>query len=212
MGLMKSLHKRRVQAAAEIKAAKKRASKEVRNRYRSAERREWLLARQEKQLIKAEKKGLKAKRKHDEKMAKNQLEQLRAGKFNKDNVKRWAGAARLLTPLLIPVAYRAITAGREKLDERRARRLGVSAQELAQFTGHGAALQARIHGVRKAVSKAALPSGFRQDAEHRLDELSNAVDNAEYMTPEQRRRAHSAISADVDALAAEIHQRLTRAE
>lgn len=210
MSLFNSLRKRRRKSAAEIKAAKKRAAKEVASRHRGAKRREKLLARQEKKLIKAENKGLKAKRKHEKQMADRKLAQIKNGRFNKDQVKRWTGAARLLTPLLIPLAYQAVTSGREKADEFRARRLGVSAEELSRHTGHGAALKARIEGVRHTISESEVSSGYLHDAEARLDELANAVDNAEYMTPEQRRRAHSAIGRDIDGLITQIHQKLMR--
>lgn len=208
MGILSSLHKSRVRATAEIKAAKKRAASEVKARHKAAERREKLLARQEKQLIKAEQKGLKARRKHEKKMAENQLAQLKAGRFNKDKVKRWAGAARLLTPLLIPVVYRAVTAGREQIEARRARRYGVTSEQLAQFSGYGASLKARIQGVRNSVKDAPLKSGFREDVDNRLDELATAVDNAEYMTPEQRRRAHDAIGRDLESLTDQVHAKL----
>ena len=64
--------------------------------------------------------------------------------------------------------------------------------------------------MRATLTEAELPVGFTRDAEDRLDELVIAVDNAEYMSPEQRRRSLSAINRDLDKVAQEIQQKITR--
>ena len=102
MGLMKSLRKRRSDAKAAVKAAKARAKAEVKADSKARARREKLLAKQKRAIIKDENKALKSKRKHQEKMAKAELEKLQTGKFNADNVKRFAGASRVLLPLALP--------------------------------------------------------------------------------------------------------------
>ncbi|MWK60368.1 hypothetical protein GO594_30780, partial [Pseudomonas otitidis] len=80
MGLFESIRKARAKTKAEIKAAKVRGRQEAKEAAKLEFKRDKFLARQEKKLLKEEKKGLKAKRKHEEKMAKNALEQLKAGK------------------------------------------------------------------------------------------------------------------------------------
>ncbi|KQB83430.1 DUF6474 family protein [Corynebacterium lowii] len=208
MGILKNLSKRRARSKAQIKAAKTRAKAEVKANAKARKRQAKLLAKQEKGLLKAEHKGLKAKRKHERKMAENKLAQIQAGKFNADNVKRWTGAARLLTPIVLPLAYRALTALREQANSAKAQKLGVTTDQMAQFSGYGAPLKARIHGIMQSLEDSGLPSGFVHDVEDRLKELSASLDNAEYMTEEQRRRAHSSISRDIDQVTNEIQGRL----
>ncbi|MBX8996920.1 hypothetical protein HCH15_12135 [Corynebacterium testudinoris] len=210
MGIMKSIRKNRTKAKAEIKAAKARARQAVKEDAKLELRREKLLAKAEKDLLKREARGLKDRRKHERKMAENTLAQIKQGRINSANVRRWAGAARLALPLLLPLIYRAITAGREQVAEAKARKVGVSVDQLARFAGHGSELKARTHGVRQTLSEEQHSAGFVRDVKDRLDELDKAIDNAEFMTPEQRRRAHNTISRDIDAVTQEIQDRLRR--
>ena len=117
----------------------------------------------------------------------------------------------MLAPIALPLLYRGVTFARAQLVAAKARRLGVTPDALAQFSGHGAALHSRIAGVSSSLEGTGLATGFVQDAQERLTQLRNAVDNAEYMTPEQRRRAHASITADIDALTGQIQERLARA-
>ncbi|MCF4007390.1 DUF6474 family protein [Corynebacterium uropygiale] len=208
MGIMKKLRKARREAKAEIKAAKARVRAEAKQSAKLKLRQDKLLAKQEKNLLKAEQKGLKAKRKHERTMAKKELQRLRAGKLNKQTVRRYAGVARVLTPLLIPVVYRVVTLGKEKMNSAQARRLGVDSDRLAEFSGYGAPLKARLESIRETVKKSELPQGFRTDVENRVSELQDAVNNAEHMTPEQRTRAHQSIAKEIDGLTAQIQERL----
>lgn len=210
MGILESIRKSRAKTKAEIQAAKVRARQEAKEEARTQLRREKLLVKQERNLLKAEKKGLKARRKHERKMAEKTLEEVKAGKFNAAQVKRLSGAARMAVPLVLPLLYRAITAGRDQVVSARARKAGVDPDQLAQFSGYGADLRARIEGIRGSLEGSGLPAGFRQDAGERLDELGAAVDNAEFMTPEQRRRAHNSIGRDIDQLTQQIQERLRR--
>lgn len=210
MGILEKIRKSRAKTKAEIKAAKARARQAAKEEAKLQLRREKLLAKQEQKLLKAEQKGLKAKRKHQRKMAENALEQVREGKINARKLTKWAGTARVALPLVLPLAYRAVTAGREQMVSARARKMGVSPEQLARFTGYGAPLKARIQGVRETLPDTSLPAGFIRDVGDRLDELQAAVDNAEYMTPEQRRRAHSSISRDLDQVTQQIQERLRR--
>lgn len=212
MGMLKKIFKARRKARGEskarVKAAKTRARQQVKQAAKLDLKRDKLLAGQEKSLLKAEKKGVRAKRKHERKMAKNQLAQLKAGRFNKDNVKRYTGASRLLAPLVVPMAYRTVVKARELVDERRAKRLGVPPEELGRFTGYGAPLRARIAGMRKNLEASNLGEPFTTDAGARLDDLDTAVVNAEHMTPQLRQRSHRSIASDLDVLAREIERAL----
>lgn len=206
--LLNKLAKSRRAAKAEIKAAKTRAQAEVKEASKAEKRRAKLLAKQEKALIKAEEKGLKKRRKHEYKLAKTEVERLKAGKFNSSNITRYAGALRTAAPLALPLVYRGIVSVREQAENRKARRAGVTADQLASFAGHGASLKARTQGIRNSLEHTDVPAGFKRDVDDRLKELDAATDNAEFMTPQQRRRAHSAISKDIDGVTQEIQERI----
>src|SRR5690625_2683033 len=143
MSLLKKFRKSRRAAKAELKAAKTKVKAEVKSADKARKRQQKLLANQEKQLVKSEEKGLKQRRKHELKLAKTELEKLRAGRFNTDNVKRYAGAARTAAPLLLPLLYRAIVSGRQQFEQSRAKKAGVTTDQLASFAGHGASIKAR---------------------------------------------------------------------
>lgn len=208
MGIMKKIRKARREARAEIKAAKTRAKAEVKAADKAKHRQQKLLAKQEKALIKSEEKGLKKRRQHEYKMAKKELERIKQGRFNKDNVKRYASALRTAAPLLLPLIYRGITAAQREVEKKRAQKAGVSAEQLASFSGHGAPLKARTAGIRNSLKDAQLPAGFKRDVKERLNELDSAIDNAEYMTDQQRQRAHRSISGEIDSLNDEIQAKL----
>ena len=210
MGILETIRKSRARTKAEIKAAKVRARSESKEAAKLELKRDKLLAKAEKNLLKEEKKGLKAKRKHERKMAEKTLEQMKQGRVNSDNFKRYAGVARLALPMLLPLVYRGITVAREQLVGAKARRVGVTTDQLARFSGHGAELKARIDGVRTTLDEDHHAHGFVLDVKDRLDELDRAVDNSEFMTAEQRRRAHDSISRDIDAVTQEIQDRIRR--
>ena len=211
MSLLKKFRKSRRAAKAELKAAKTKAKAEVKSADKARKRQQKLLANQEKQLVKSEEKGLTQRRKHELKLAKTELEKLRAGRFNTDNVKRYAGAARTAAPLLLPLLYRAIVSGRQQFEQSRAKKAGVTTDQLASFAGHGASIKARTQGIRNTLDEnGSLPAGFKRDIKERLDDLDAAVDNAELMTPQQRRRAHSSINREIDMVTQEIQDRITR--
>ncbi len=193
MGIFEKIRSARAKTKAEIKAAEAKVKTEAKNKAKLDLKREKLIAQQENNLLKAEKKGLKSRRKHELKMAKQLLAEKKAGKFNKNNVKRWSGTARMLTPLLLPLAYRLSTEVRDQLVQGRARRAGITSEQLSKYAGHGAPLKARIQGVRD---------------KERLDELDAAVDNSEYMAPQQRQRAHQSIERDLQQVSDQIQDRL----
>lgn len=208
MGIFEKVRAARAKTKAEIKAAELKVKTEAKNKAKLDLKREKLLVQAEKNLLKAEEKGLKKRNKHELKMAKNVLEQKRQGRLNKDKVKRWTGTARLLAPLLLPVFYRVSTEARNQIVKTKASRAGVTPEQLAQFAGHSAALKARIQGVRENAESAALPHGFIQDVKERLDELEAAAENSEFMSPQQRNRAHQSINRDLAQVSDQIQDRL----
>lgn len=209
MNILKRFRKSRSAARAQIKAAQARARAEVKHADKATARREKLLTKAERQLVKSEEKDLKRRRKHEHKQAKLELQKLREGRVNSGTVKRYAGTARAIAPLALPLIYRGLVALRQRGEDRRAHSMGLTSDELSAFSGHGASLKARTNGIRKNLAASALPAGFQKDAESRLDELDAAIDNAEYMTAQQRRRAHASIQGDIDGVTDEIQRRIT---
>lgn len=136
----------------------------------------------------------------------------KANKARKSTVRNYLGVAKLLTPVLAPLAYRGVTQLRGQIDAARARKLGVSVDQLTDFTGYGAALSARIDGIERALGElvAAHPddSGFRDETVNRLAELSTAVHAAERMPTPRRRAAHLAVATDLDRVDADLLARL----
>ena len=115
----------------------------------------------------------------------------------------------------MPLIYRAATAARGALDERRADRLGVPLAQLGQFSGHGAELSARISGAEQTLRQVAEKKP--KDAEtkqfvtaitERLRDLSAAVAAAENMPTSRRRAAHAAIAQQLDGVDADLMARL----
>ena len=202
---------------AEVKAAKrdqkhqhKLELKEAAGRVRSLENRALKRAEKiRKASAKDEKKALAAKQRHQTKMAEKILQQQRSQGFNKDKAKSWIGGARLLVPVLVPLAYRAITAIQRREHSSAAQKFGVSANDAARYQGHGAPLLARIEATRGSLTELRKSGvkgtdGFIKDANSRLDVMTDAINTAEKMTPEQRRRAHHSITAELDSLDRQI--------
>jgi hypothetical protein len=208
MGLLKTILKRRAQTKIEVKAAQARARQEIKSAAQLELRRSKLLAAEEKKLLKNESKLLKAQRKHREKMATAELQRLRKGRLNSSKVLRYSAAIRAMAPLLLPLVYKAVVMVRDANTKSRAQQLGVSVDELAQHSGPGADLKARITGMEKSLATYKLPQGFQTDVVERLQALRIAVENADRMSPDQRKRAHRTISADLDELNKEVLARL----
>ncbi|MGW5050834.1 DUF6474 family protein [Actinokineospora sp. NPDC004072] len=109
--------------------------------------------------------------------------------------------ARVVVPAVLPVVtpylIKATGTVRERWDRHRARRLGIAVGDLAQFSGHGGALLARIAGVAAALAD--LPEADPA-TETRLRQLAAAVRAAERMPAPRRRAAHRAVDAELDAV------------
>ena len=180
-------------------------------------------ARRIKADLKAEANALRAKlraqRDSDKaalKVAETQLKAAREGKlFSPTRIRRMLTVTRLLAPIVVPLFYRAAIAARGYLDERRADRLGVPLSQIGQFSGHGAALSARIAGAEHSLRlvaekkpKDAETTQFVAAITERLRDLSAAVAAAENMPTTRRRAAHAAIAEQLDGIDADLMARL----
>ncbi|KAA5836409.1 hypothetical protein F1721_07575 [Saccharopolyspora hirsuta] len=129
------------------------------------------------------------------------------GRITPSNAKKVIGVAKVVGPVLVPFAIRAASAVRDSYDRARARRLGVPVDDLGTYTGHGAALHARIAGdsdALRALREQAGDEEARLAAEQyaertgaRLMQLTTAVRAAERMPAQRRRSAHRAVDAEL---------------
>jgi hypothetical protein len=213
-----SLFKRKTRATrrAEARAIKAKAKLEAKLAAKNEARR---IKTQHKAETKALKAQLKAQRDSDRaalKVAETQLKAAREGKlFSPTRIRRVLTVTRLLAPIAVPLFYRAAIAARGFLDERRADRLGVPLSQLGQFSGHGAALSARIAGAEQSLRlvaekkpKDAETKQFVAAITERLRDLSAAVAAAENMPTSRRRAAHAAIAQQLDGIDADLMARL----
>lgn len=211
MGLFESIRASRAKTKAEIKAAEARARQLAKDEAKQDKRTAKLLDKAEKRLLKEEKKGLKSRQKHEKQLAKTELKKIQESGLTKKKAKQWVGASRILLPILIPLAYRALTTYQEKKVNDRARAAGLTATEMSRFSSQGAELKGRVRAIRRQVEdNDALDDTFRRDAKVRLDELDAAVNNVEQMNDAQRRLAHETIDRDINTLTAEIQEKTLR--
>lgn len=212
MGILKSIRKNSKKSLkkveADLKRAEANARKYARDEAKADLRTAQLLDKAEKRLLKEEKKGLKRKRKHEQDLAKAHLKRIDEAGLTKKKVKNFTGAARVLVPVLLPLAYKALTASQQRNLDNRAAGLGLSSQDIARHSGRGAELKARIDAIRANLERDSnLPKGFTEDARVRLADLDQAVRNAENASPVQQDLAHNAIEQDITDLAAEVHKK-----
>ncbi|MEV0436695.1 MULTISPECIES: DUF6474 family protein [Nocardia] len=212
MGLF-SKRKRRPSRRAEAKALKHKAAVEAK-----------LSAKNERKAAKAgertTRRALKAQARTEAKVAKAQIAALQAEEkaaqklaakadrelFSAAQIRKYIGVARVLIPVLAPLAYRGATLVRGQLDARKAQQLGIGLDQLGEFSGHGARLQARITNTENALDKIAAdsPDGetkkFVEAARSRLTDLTVAVRTAEQMPAARRKAVHTSISTELSVL------------
>ena len=145
----------------------------------------------------------------EKKASKKALEQVSSPK----KVKNALAITRMLAPVLAPLAYKAATIARTQLDEARARKIGVDVHQLGDFTGHGAALNARIAGLENSLNELAEhnaedAAAFRESSRSRLSDLATAVHAAERMPTARRKAAHRAVATELDDIDAQLLTRL----
>ncbi|OBI47942.1 hypothetical protein A5707_18695 [Mycobacterium kyorinense] len=215
MGLFRKRKSRAIRRA-EARAIKARAKLEAKLAAKNEARRLKSAQRAETKALKAQ---LKAQRDSDRstlKAAEAQLKAAREGKlFSPSRIRRVLTVSRLLAPVLVPLVYRAATAARGLLDQRRADQLGVPLAQVGQFSGHGAQLSARIAGAEQSLRtvqenrpKDAETKQFVAAISERLRDLAAAVTAAENMPATRRRAAHAAISNQLDEIDADLMARL----
>ena len=213
-----SLFKRKTRATrrAEARAIKAKAKLEAKLGAKNEARRIKADLKAETNALRAK---LRAQRDSDRaalKVAETQLKAAREGKlFSPTRIRRMLTVTRLLAPIVVPLFYRAAIAARGYLDERRADRLGVPLSQIGQFSGHGAALSARIAGAEHSLRlvaekkpKDAETQQFVAAITERLRDLSAAVAAAENMPTTRRRAAHAAIAGQLDGIDADLMARL----
>ena len=213
-----SLFKRKTRATrrAEARAIKAKAKLEAKLGAKNEARRIKADLKAETNALRAK---LRAQRDSDRaalKVAETQLKAAREGKlFSPTRIRRMLTVTRLLAPIVVPLFYRAAIAARGYLDERRADRLGVPLSQIGQFSGHGAALSARIAGAEHSLHlvaekkpKDAETQQFVAAITERLRDLSAAVAAAENMPTTRRRAAHAAIAGQLDGIDADLMARL----
>jgi hypothetical protein len=215
MGLFRQ-RKSRATRRAEAKALKAKAKLEARLEAKTAVRR---IKSAERAEVKALKAQVRAQRDSDRtalKVANAQLKAAREGKLlSVSRVRRSLTVARLLAPILVPIVYRAATAARGLIDERRAGKLGIPLSQVGQFSGHGGALSARIAGAERSLRAVAEKNPKDNETKQfvaaitaRLTDLAAAVTASETMPASRRRSAHIAISDQLDGIDADLMARL----
>lgn len=215
MGLFRK-RKSRATRRAEARAIKARAKLEAKLAAKNEARRIKGDLRSAEKTLKTQ---IKSQRDSDRaalKVAETELKAAREGKLlSPTRIRRVLTVSRLLAPILTPLIYRGATAVRALIDQRRADQLGIPLAQIGQFSGHGAQLSARIAGAEKSLRlvqdkkpKDAETRQFVSAISERLSDLSAAVTAAENMPAARRRAAHSAISAQLDGIEADLMARL----
>ncbi|BBX89307.1 hypothetical protein H5U98_30085 [Mycolicibacterium boenickei] len=215
MGLF-TRRKSRATRRAEARAIKAKAKLEARLTAKNEARRIKSDRKSADQALKAQVKAQRDSDRNALKVAEAELKAAREGRLLAPaRIRRLLTVTRLLAPVLVPLIYRAATAARGALDERRADRLGVPLAQLGQFSGHGAELSARISGAEQTLRqvaekkpKDAETKQFVTAINERLTDLAAAVTAAENMPTARRRGAHAAIAAQLDGIDADLMARL----
>jgi hypothetical protein len=211
MGLF-TKRKRRPSRRAEAKALKHKAAIEARLAAKNDRKARRAEARTQRKVAKAQIAAFQA----EEKAALKAAAKAERDPFSAGQVKKYLGVARVLIPVLAPLAYRGATFVRGQLDTRRAQQLGVGVDQLGDFTGHGAKLQARITNAEAALLKIGAENGkdkgetqkFVAATKDRLGSLTAAVHTADQMPANRRRSVHTSISHELSGIESDILARL----
>jgi hypothetical protein len=132
------------------------------------------------------------------------------------SAKNLLGVAKVLGPAVLPVVtpylLKVASAARDGVDRARARRLGVDVARLAEFSGRGGALYARIVGVDESLAELVDANGAEQEfataAKATLAKLAAAVRAAERMPSARRKAAYRAVAAELDPIERGLLSRL----
>ncbi|EGD54157.1 DUF6474 family protein [Gordonia neofelifaecis] len=233
MGLFSSMGSKRTQRKADAKI-RKAEEKAIRTRAKvqaEAESREGRKA--AKRQLKDEHKFHKRTQKQERKTAKSQgkvqqktaaaeaktiAAQVKAdaaaAHFTPAKMKRYLAVAKMVSPVVVPIAYRAAIGARSQVTVVQARRAGVSPSLLTQYGGPSATLRARIAASRTTagevggLEKSDEGQAFVAAMTTRLDNLQVAADAADTMPPQQRKNAQRAIDNELTAIDNDLLARL----
>ncbi|MGB3301136.1 DUF6474 family protein [Gordonia sp. (in: high G+C Gram-positive bacteria)] len=208
----KAIHARaKVQAKAESSADRAVKKQQLKDEHKFHKR-------SQKQERKTAKSSGKAQQKVAKAEAKTIAEQAKAdaaaAMFTPAKLKRYLTVARMVAPIVVPIAYRAAIGARGQVTALQARRAGVPASLLTQYGGPSAPLRARIASSRAtadevaALQKSAEGQTFVAAMADRLDNLQVAVDAADTMPSAQRRNAQRAIDNELTAIDNDLLARL----
>ncbi|MEV4238588.1 DUF6474 family protein [Nocardia sp. NPDC050408] len=213
MGLF-TKRKRRPSRRAEAKALKHKAAMEAKLGARNDRKARRAEARTQSKVAKAQIAALQA----EEKAALKVAAKAERDPFTASQVRKYLGVARVLVPVLAPLAYRAATYIRGRIDTRRAHQLGIGVEQLGDFSGHGGRLQARISNTEAALDKIGTQSSdkagkgetqkFVAATQDRLGNLTAAIRTAEQMPAPRRRAVHASISSELSGIEADVLARL----
>ena len=213
MGLF-TKRKRRPSRRAEAKALKHKAAMEAKLGAKNDRKARRAEARTQSKVAKAQIAALQA----EEKAALKVAAKAERDPFTASQVRKYLGVARVLVPVLAPLAYRAATYIRGRIDTRRAHQLGIGVEQLGDFSGHGGRLQARISNTEAALDKIGTQSGdkvskgetqkFVTATQDRLGNLTAAIQTAEQMPAPRRRAVHASISSELSGIEADVLARL----
>jgi hypothetical protein len=142
---------------------------------------------------------------------KKAVKAVEGGGFTPAKARNALALAKVIGPAVLPIVTPFVVRGaavvRERLERRKARRLGVAVDDLGQYTGKGGALHARIAGAANGITEVhtkheATPEdlAFADAAESDLRKLAAAVRAAERMPTPRRKAAHRAVSGELDRI------------
>lgn len=130
---------------------------------------------------------------------------------NPKTATRAMAAAKIVGPAVAPYALQAATSARGYLDERRAQKLGVSADEVAAYRGPTGPAGARIASLRSGVEEVRRRrvsdqqvGAFADTAKARLADLEIATHTAAAMPPARRRSTLVAIGQELNRIEADL--------
>ncbi|MBK1784475.1 DUF6474 family protein [Prauserella cavernicola] len=118
-------------------------------------------------------------------------------------------------PVLAPIAVRAAGAARDAYDRYQAHRMGVSVDQLSEFTGKGGASLARIAGAAEGLTQLRRSPKvtdedltFVERSQGTLEQLAASVRAAEHMPSARRKAAHRAVAAELEHIESQLLHRL----
>lgn len=125
--------------------------------------------------------------------------------------RRALSVAKIAGPAVAPYALKAATGARGFLDDRRAMKLGVTADEVAAYRGPTGPAGARIAGLQSSIDELRRRRTsdlqvvrFADVAKARLADLNTAVRTSASMPPARRRGTLGAVGKELDQIEADL--------